>query len=164
MPTPKFLCPLCHWEGHPAFELVDDPASPLGGRLAAKCGKIGCSYMDPNKTPADFNTGIAKEDGRIYEVAIAAAQAEPRAVSAIGPKKQLESRAPAPRFDEPVDAIGLIRSRRDYLEMEVARLEAKKIELRRLNRMLAAADREQAKAELEREQRAVTARIQDDVQ
>lgn len=47
------------------------------------------------------------------------------------------------------DIFALMRRRRDELEMEVARLDAAKLELRKLNKMIAVADREQAKALLE---------------
>lgn len=146
----KFVCPLCRWEGHPSFELVDDSSSPLGGKLAAKCGKVGCSYTDPSLTPADFNEGIAVDKAGVTTTVQTSAPMVPPRTPA--PRVQIVARGSTAMVDpeEPVDVITFLRRRRDILETEVARLEAKKIELRKLNKMIAVADREQAKIEAER--------------
>ena len=145
----KFSCPLCRWEGHPSFELVDDPGSPLGGKLAAKCGKIGCSYTDPSLTPASFNEGIAVDSKGVATVVSTVAN-EVVSRSPVAQRQWTEPRQSQRRDDEQVDVIALMRRRRDYLEMEVARLDAAKIELRKLNKMISVADREQAKIDAER--------------
>jgi len=156
----EFECPLCRWHGHPSFELVDDPSSPMGGKLAAKCGKVGCTYTDPNKTPAYFNQGVAVDKEGANPVLVQTSADAPPPPPRQAPRSMAHASPRAPAFDvgEPPDVIGLMRRRRDYLEMEVARLEAAKTELRKLNKMIAVADREQAKIDVENSARALVDR------
>jgi hypothetical protein len=143
----KFECALCGWSGHPSFELVDDPKAPLGGKLVAKCGKQGCTFVDVTLTPADFNHGIAWDAAGVStpvstkDAPIAWEKPKPGQPR----KTPAHPAASAPTLaagNEPIDVIALMRVRRDYLEREVVKLEAAKRELRQLNRMIALADRD----------------------
>lgn len=50
-----FACDDCGWTGYPGFDLS-------GAALYAQCGS--CAHIDRRYTPADFNTAIARIDGR----------------------------------------------------------------------------------------------------
>lgn len=121
-----FECPGCGWHGHPSFDLTKS------GKLAAKCGGKDCDYTDPTLGPADFNEGLAvTRDGRTM------VQPAPRPLPAADAPKPRHAPPPV----APVDVIGQIRARRDYLASEIARLEGLRVEHRKLTKMLAAADK-----------------------
>jgi hypothetical protein len=144
----QFECQLCGWKGHPSFELTS------AGKLAAQCGGKECSYVDAALTPADFNEGIAVDKGGANPVrvetkgTVSSPARQPHIPGAI--PKTVADRFIAPGAG-PIDPIALIEARRAFLEGEVARLDAAKLELKKLNRMLGVARREQARAEIARE-------------
>jgi hypothetical protein len=145
----EFICPLCQWHGAPSFELVDDPGSQKGGRLAAKCQGKTCSYVDPYLTASDFNEGRdenGESTGDVEPLSQPAARIVP-ADRRLTPKAAPS--APPRAFPEPFDVIARMRERRDFLEMEIARLEAMKLEHRKLVKMLRVAQSEEAKAQIE---------------
>lgn len=132
-----FECDYCHWKGYPGFELA-------GAKLIAQCGNGECSRTDHRYTPADFSTGVAKVNGEEFVVDVASGEkSEPTMVmpklTATAP---VAAPAPMPRpMAAPADVLALIRARRDYLEAEIAKIEPMKIELRKLTKMIQAANR-----------------------
>jgi hypothetical protein len=130
-----FACPLCGWKGHPSFELT------AKGKLAAKCGSATCDYIDAGLSPSDFNEGVAvTKEGAPVRVDTKPTAAPIASAAAAVARTYVAPPSSAPPA-APADVIGMIRARRDYLEMEIARLEGMKVEHRQLSKMLAAAER-----------------------
>jgi hypothetical protein len=150
----KFQCPLCGWTGHPTFELVDAIIGGVKtGKLAAKCGKEGCTFISPNETAADFNVGLVS-DKETKETRVVSTQRN--AVPAISDQVLRDIRPMTvnlPRTATPPtgDPIEMLRAKRAVLERDIARGLAAKAELRTVAKMLAVYEREQARAEIARE-------------
>jgi hypothetical protein len=148
----QFDCPSCGWLGHPSFDLNKN------GKLMAKCQGRGCDYVDPSRGPKDFNHGLAVPKGN-PRGSMSAAQvvntSQPHVLvaSITDPVISVPVRAThiAPSASvvstEPVDVIGQIKARRDWLEAEIARLEGYRLEKKKLDRMMAAARRVEAQHE-----------------
>lgn len=116
---------MCQWHGHPSFELTNK------GKLAAKCGKVGCDYVDPVLGPNDFNDEADKH-----------AKPAPRGALKLPPPIQPPSYVPPSQAPGPVDVIAMIRARKEFIELEIARLDGLKAEHKKLTRMLNAAAKE----------------------
>lgn len=141
----EFVCPLCQWHGAPSFELLDDPGAAKGGRLAAKCQGKTCSYVDPLLTAADFNEGRDDQGQPTTEAPNRPPAFAPKVAVRVAPRVSLPSPQSGP---EPFDVIARMRERRDYLEMEIARLDAMKLEHRKLVKMLRVAQAEEARSQV----------------
>jgi hypothetical protein len=147
-----YECPSCDAKLFPSFTL-----SPRN-KIVAECSK--CQHQDPSLTPADFSQGIAAVQGDGPGDASGVGWAGKRQVSVdvgrpVSTIPQMPAAAPTyasgsavphhyPSVTEPMDVISTIKVRRDWLEAEVARLEGYRLEMRKLDRMLAAARRVEA--------------------
>ena len=135
-----FDCPNCKWSGHPSFDLNGK------GKLVAVCQGRDCGFIDQNLTPSDFAQGAVATDGKVEVFNIDRPEVEASLNAAPKQARPVASRAPVAASAEPTDVIGLIKARRDWLEMEVARADGYRIELRKLTRMLKAAQQVEAHA------------------
>jgi len=127
-----FDCPSCGWSGHPGFELNSK------GKIAATCQGKDCQYSDPGLGPADFTMTASVENGLPVMIESDRVAAKPNAPKTVAPQilfKDTKQKA------EPMDVLGPIKARRDWLEGEIARLEGYRVEKRKLDKMLAAAKR-----------------------
>jgi hypothetical protein len=134
-----FECQACGWTGHPSFDLLPS------GKLAAQCGRDGCTFVDPSMSPNDFNEGVTNEGARV------STQGAPAAAIG-GQKPRAPSPAPAPpqrQASQPLDIIAAMRERAAFLDQEIDRLEMYKAERKQIARMLAVANRKHASLDMD---------------
>lgn len=148
-----FDCPKCGWSGHPTFELSGK------GNLEACCQGKDCQYSDPTLGPNDFRGPTIS--GTQKAIVVIESGDEPpsathhpivRAPSIIHRQAAASSASNRATLTvtDPLDPIPGIKARRDFLEAEIARLEGYRLEKRKLDRMLSAARREDARQEAAR--------------
>jgi hypothetical protein len=143
-----FECPACGWKGHPVFDLN------AKGKLVGCCQGKDCGYQDANIKPLDFGSTVVALDPSnpramtVLDVTPAASSVAAAPVPTSAPASFAKVTGPhRPPVADPYDPIPAIKARRDFLEAEIARLEGFRIEKRKLDKMLAAARREEARIE-----------------
>lgn len=159
-------CPGCNKSAYPTFVMND------AGRLIVQCANIDCNYLDPTKSPADFNETVAAVP--VAGAAVAAGWAGKKRVvvskdNFVAARPPVLGEAPAPQAlasshalaqppaRSPADVLAWIDERATWLATEEARLagvvaEAKAkqaglaAERRQLERMLKVSRRQAATA------------------
>ena len=135
-----FECPKCGWSVHPSFEL-----NPKG-KLEACCQGKECQYSDPSLTPSDFMAPAI--GGKLGAIEVIERTDAP--VTGVVRRPNPTVPSAAHYSTDPLDPIPGIKARRDFLEAEIARLEGYRMEKKKLDKMLSAWRREDARQEAER--------------
>jgi hypothetical protein len=161
----EWTCPGCGKKQFPSFEMNEKY------QMIARCVKQGCGTMDASFGPEHMNVaavcveaGVPGQAGKmefqdnpvelqaIKENAISYGKVQPVdertarvAVAARATKGaagvSVITRVADP--SQPIDAIAVLRARRDFLEVEIARADVYRAELKTLRKMLAIATKAQ---------------------
>lgn len=125
----SFVCKACGKPGHPAFDLN------AAGKLVAQCPNADCQAVDPTVGPEA--TIVEKPKGQPPRpMAVASPFSPPPAPAAHVPPHATPQPAAVAG-----DVLGTIRARREWLILEIARLDGLRGELAMLDKMMCGAKR-----------------------